>query len=369
MVIKILSNDELFWLYLNNREKLNSIQFSKLYFNYLTKNSIIDAMFRGEVEFSQLCKNEILNDSWKTQCYKLVDYMDKRNIRVLLYSSENYPKQLKDIDSPPPILYYIGDITLCDSDCVAIVGSRVSSSYGRKCTESFAEAFAQHNICVVSGMAEGIDSFAQWSALNNGGSTIAVLGSGIDFIYPTSNTALYNEICSKGLVLSEFPISTEPDKNNFPYRNRLIVGLARCLVVTEAGMPSGTMSTVDFALDQGKEVFAIPGSINSPTSAGTNYLIKNGCPCAIDPYDIMTVFGKFKVDKSDDPIPDDEDLDETQKDILKILYVEDLSFEQIEDALNIDADQLNMALTMLEICGYVEQDAGRLYSLKIKAEF
>ncbi len=367
-MISILSNDEFFWLYVNNREKMNALQFSKLYFKYQTKDALINALLRGEISFSQLGKTEILNDTWKTQCYKLVDYMDKRNIRVIFYSSDKYPIQLRDIDSPPPILYYIGDFSLTENNCVAIVGSRVSSSYGRKCTESFAAEFAKHEICVISGMAEGIDSFAQWSALNNGGTTIAVLAGGVDYIYPASNTSLYNEICAKGLVVSEFPLSEQPQKNNFPYRNRLIIGLSQCLVVTEAGMPSGTMSTVDFALDQGKEVFAVPGSINSPTSAGTNYLIKNGCPCAIDPYDIMSIFGKFKVDKSDGPIPDDDDLDDLQKDILKVLHIEDLSFEEIEEALNVDTDQLNMALTMLEICGYVEQDAGRIYSSKIKAE-
>ena len=339
------------------------MQFSGLYFKYKTKDAFVDAVLKGKERISNLSRNEIINEQWKSQCYKLIEYMDKRNIKVVFYYSEKYPKQLKILDTPPAILYYIGDLSISEGNCVAIIGSRISTSYGRKCTEDFAGTFAQHNICVISGMAEGIDSYAHWTALKNNGSTIAVLGCGVDYVYPQSNGFLYEEICKSGLVISEFPLSTEPQKGNFPFRNRLIVGLSECLVVTEAGLPSGTMSTVDFALDQGKDVFAIPGSINSPTSAGTNYLIKNGAFCAVDPFDVMAQFGKFKIDKSEGPLPYDEDLDDLQKDILKILYVENLTFEQIEESLNVDADQLNMALTMLEISGYIEQDAGRTYSL------
>lgn len=359
----ILTNDELFWLYLNNRESFNVSQFADVYFKYENLNNFKEAILDGSIKISIQCKNEILNNSWKEQCYKIIDYMDKRNIRVILFSSKLYPEKLKHINDPPPILYYIGDVTLFDMNCVAIIGSRVSSSYGRKCAENFSGVLSQHDICIVSGMADGIDSYAQWAALNNNGATIAVLGNGVDVIYPQASGRLYDEICKKGLVVSEFPLVSKPQKSNFTYRNRLIAGLSDCLVVAEAGLPSGTMSTVDYALDQGKNVYAIPGSINSPTSAGTNYLIKTGALCAIEPYDILVEFGKYKINKDEGAIPYDEELDTLQNDILKLLYVESLTFEQLEEALLLDADQLNMALTMLEICGYVEQEAGRTYSL------
>ena len=362
-VIGILSRDELFWLYINNREDFNVKQFSDLYFKHRSFDNFKDAVSNKEIKVSKLCENEILSDNWMKQCYKIIEYMDKHNIRVIFISSKQYPDCLREIDDPPPILYYIGNITLLDTDCVAVVGSRVSSSYGRKCAENFASVLAEHKITVVSGMADGIDAFAHWAALNKSGDTIAVLGGGVDVIYPQSNGKLYNEITLKGLIISEFPLLAKPQKGNFPYRNRIITGLSKCLFVAEAGLPSGTMATVDYALEQGKNVYAIPGSISSPTSAGTNYLIKSGAYCAVDPYDILVEFGKYKIDKSISPIPYDEDLDDVQNNILKLLYVESLTFEQIEEALLLDADQLNMALTMLEICGYIEQEAGRTYSL------
>ena len=361
--MNILSNDEIFWLYLNNREKMNVSRFSALYFTYETQNEFINALKEGKEKLSFECMNEILSGQWRRKCNQVIDYMDKRNIRVLFISSDLYPKKLMFIDNPPPIIYYIGDVGLFDSNCVAIVGSRVSSNYGRKCAENFSGVFAQHDICVISGMADGIDAYAHWAALDNDGTTIAVLGGGVDVVYPQSNGRLYEEISKRGLIISEFPLADKPQKSNFPYRNRLIAGLSDCLVVAEAGLPSGTMSTVDSALDQGKNVYAIPGSISSPTSAGTNYLIKTGAFCAIDPYDILAEFGKYKVNKDIGLIPYDENLDSVQNDILKLLYVENLTFEQIEEALLLDTEQLNMALTMLEICGYVEQSAGRTYSL------
>ena len=362
-MIKILSPDELFWLYFNNREKMNVIQFSDLYFKYQTKDCFEKAILNGDISISVKCRNEILNGSWKEVCYRIIDYMDKKNIRVIFSSSKYFPKSFNVLNLRVPLMYYIGKISLLEENCVSIIGSRLSSSYGRKCAEKFAETFATHNICVVSGMAEGIDACAHYGALRANGNTIAFLGGGVDVIYPSSNTSLYNEICEKGLVLSEFPLMTTPQKANFPYRNRLISGLSKCLVVAESGLPSGTMSTVDYALEQGKNIYAIPGSVNSQTSAGTNYLIRNGCCCAIDPCDILVEYGKFKVDKNDGPIPYDENLDSLQNDILKLLTIEDLTFEQLEEAFNVDADQLNMALTMLEISGYVEKEAGRTYSL------
>ncbi len=363
-MIFILSPDELFWLYLNNREKMNVVQFSDLYFKYQTKENFIKAIKRGEVIVSTECKQEILTDSWKDVCYKIIDYMDRKNIYVILSTSQKFPKIFSLLDLRVPILYCIGDMSLLDEDCVSIIGSRVSSSYGRKCAENFSKTFSEHGICVVSGLTDGIDACAHRGAIDSNGKTIAVLACGVDVVYPQSNFSLYEDICNKGLVISEFPLMSKPQKGNFPYRNRLISGLSKCLIVAEAGMPSGTMSTVDFALDQGKNVYAIPGGVNSETSAGTNLLIQNGCFCAIDPLDVLIEFGRFKVDKNNGPIPYDENLDSLQNDILKLLTVENLTFEQFEEALNADADQLNMALTMLEICGYVEKEAGRIYSLK-----
>ena len=359
----MISND-LFWLYLHNSQGINISAFSKIYFKYKEMDSLITAIKNNETSLPVNIKNEILSDSWRDKINGLLDYLDKRNIKVTFYHWDSYPKRLKNIEFPPPILYYIGDFSLTEGNNVAIIGSRKHSSYGKQCTEYFSKTFVHNDICVVSGLAEGIDACAHFTALNNNGKTIAVLASGIDYIYPTSNTQLYNEICEKGLVISEFPVSIRPQKPFFPFRNRIIVGLADCLVVTEAGLPSGTMTTVDHALEQNKNVYAVPGSINSELSAGTNFLIKSGSICAVDPFDVLNEFNIIRSDKSKGVIPDDEDLDELQKDILKLLSIEALSTYQLEEALSVDAASLNVALVMLEICGYIEKDAGANYYLK-----
>ncbi len=360
----ILLNNDLFWLYIHNIEKMNVNNFTKLYFKYKDKDSFIEALKNNEISLPANIKDEIFSEAWLKKVNGLLDYMDKRNIKVTFYHSNNYPRRLKDIEFPPPVLYYIGDYSLVEGNNVAVIGSRSYSSYGKQCTEYFCDNFAKCDICVVSGMAEGIDACAHWSALNNDGKTIAVLACGVDYIYPTCNTNLYNEICKNGLIISEFSISVRPQKPYFPYRNRLIVGFADCLLVTEAGMPSGTMTTVDHCLEQNKNVYAVPGSINSTASAGTNFLIKSGCICAVDPFDILAEFGKYRVNNDQGPIPYDEDLDDLQKDILKLLSVESLSVLELEEALSIDAASLNVALVMLEISGYVEKDAGTNYFLK-----
>lgn len=247
--------------------------------------------------------------------------------------------------------------------CAAVIGSRRATRYGRECAEKFSGSLAQSGICIVSGMADGIDGCAHAAAFSAGGKTIAVLGGGVDFIYPASHTQLYRQIAQNGLLLSEYPPATRPQKENFPQRNRLIIGLSRCLLVVEAGMPSGTMITVDFALEQNKSVFAIPGNITSPSSEGTNSLIKNGCLCALAPEDVLMEFGIYKAEKKKKfQLP--EGIEPLQRQILEMLEVEDLPAEKIENSLQADINEINTALMMLEIAGYIQQFPGREYSLR-----
>ena len=362
-MIKIFTPDESIWVYISNISDLNPQYFSKIYFDYPTEEKLIEAINCYKIDLPYKNLNAILNGSWKDELSKITSYMAQKGIGAVVYTSKDYPRQLKCIDCAPPVLYYKGDISLLDTACVAVIGSRISSSYGRKCAQNFASVFAEHGLTVVSGLSEGIDSHAHWAALDKNGATIAVLACGVDYIYPMSNHRLYEEIARRGLLISELPLCSQPQKNYFAFRNRLVSGISQCLVVAEAGLPSGTMSTVDHALEQNKNVYAIPGSINSPTSEGTNYLIKNGCMCAVDPYDILSEFGCFRADPDSGPIPNDEDLDDLQRDILKLLVIESLDFDQLEEALNVNSEELNLALTMLEIVGYVEKNEGRNYSI------
>ena len=192
-------------------------------------------------------------------------------------NSRWYPEKLKNIDCPPKQLYCLGNLELLNMKSIAVIGSRNYSGYGKRAAREFAYNLAKNNICIVSGLARGIDSFSHIACLDAKGKTIAVLGSGVDVIYPKENKELFYRIIDNGgLIISEYPLGTSPRKQNFPARNRISSGLSDGVLVIEARKNSGTNITVDFALEQGRDVFVIPGNIYSKTSDGTNFLIKEG---------------------------------------------------------------------------------------------
>ena len=207
-------------------------------------------------------------------------------------NSRYYPERLRNIDDPPKELYCLGNLELLNyKNNIAMIGSRNCSSYGERAAKDFAYNLAKEDICIVSGLAKGIDSFSHIGALNAKGKTIAVLGSGLDNIYPKENIKLVKEIINNnGLIISEYPLGTKPLKYHFPARNRIISGLSDSVLVVEARRNSGTNITVDFALEQGKDVFVIPGNIYSKTSDGTNYLITEGAIPVLSYKDILTSF-------------------------------------------------------------------------------
>lgn len=216
--------------------------------------------------------------------FKNLDYIDssldslvKQNIRLLTKASNKYPLRLNQFEvCPPNVLYYKGDIDLLETDCVAMVGTRHSSNYGKECAKKIAKELTDARITVVSGLAMGIDSFSHKAALDNNGKTIAVLGSGLNKITPVNNYGLSEEIIENGLIITEYKPNFEGAKYSFPERNRIVSGVSLGVVVVEAGEKSGTFITVGCALDQGREVYAVPGNINSPKSFGTNQLIREG---------------------------------------------------------------------------------------------
>ena len=207
-------------------------------------------------------------------------------------NSKYYPKRLRNIDSPPKQIYCLGNLELLNyKNNIAIIGSRNCSLYGQRAAKDFAFNLAKEDVCIVSGLAKGIDSFSHIGALNARGKTIAVLGSGLDNIYPKENIKLVEDIIkNNGLVISEYPLGTKPLKQHFPARNRIISGLSDSVLVVEARKNSGTNITVDFALEQGKDVFVIPGNIYSKTSDGTNFLITEGAIPVLSYKDILTSF-------------------------------------------------------------------------------
>lgn len=220
----------------------------------------------------------IKKKEYKEKIDKHIEYMIKNDIDIITIEDKMYPKSLKEVYDYPICLYAKGNIELLNKErMIAIIGCREYSEYGKKCAIYFSYNLARKNVIIVSGLARGIDSFSHYGTIKANGKTIAVLGNGLDIIYPKENKRLANEIIQKnGLIVSEYALESVPEKRNFPARNRIISGLSKGVIVIEAKKKSGTLLTVDFALEQGKDIYAVPGNINSLNSVGTNDLIKQG---------------------------------------------------------------------------------------------
>lgn len=209
-------------------------------------------------------------------------------IKKITIENEKYPELLKQIYDPPKCLYVMGNIEILNKASIAIVGCRDATEYGEKAANYFAYNLAKQNVNIVSGLAKGIDSFSHIGALKANGKTIAVVANGLDIIYPKENEKLTKEIIEKGgAIISEYPIGTRPEKEHFPARNRIISGLSQAVLVVEAKEKSGSLITADFAMEQGKDVFAVPGNINLLNSVGTNNLIKDGAIPVTNYLDIL----------------------------------------------------------------------------------
>ncbi len=197
-------------------------------------------------------------------------------VQVITWDDDAYPRRLKEIDQPPPLLFVRGSINVEDDWAVSVVGTRRVTPYGRQVASEIARYLAQNGVTVVSGLARGVDAIAHQTAMQAGGRTLAILGSGVDTIYPPEHRKLAEDISKQGAVISDYPLGTQPESRNFPPRNRIIAGLSLATIVVEAGETSGALITAEFAVNQGRDVFAVPGSILTPQSEGTNRLIEQG---------------------------------------------------------------------------------------------
>lgn len=235
----------------------------------------------------------ILNQKIRQNLDKHIEYMLKNNIDIISINDKEYPNILKEIYDAPISLYIIGNKNILNDNSIAIVGCRECTDYGRNITKKLAYDIAKNKINIVSGLAKGIDGIAHKGAILAGGKTIAVLGNGLDTIYPRENISLAKEILKTGgAIISEYPLGEKPQKQNFPERNRIVSGMTKGVVVVEAKEKSGTLITVDFALEQGRDVFVVPGNINQENSTGTNELIKQGAKLITSYKDVIEEYKK-----------------------------------------------------------------------------
>ncbi len=278
-------------------------------------------------------------------------------------SSPGYPAVLRDIPDPPAALFWLGDMTgFLERPAVAVIGSRRASPYGLGVARMLSRELAAEGVGVVSGLARGIDAEAHRGCLEAGGSTLAVLGSGIDIIYPREHVRLAAEIQARGCLVSEFPPGTEPDAWNFPRRNRLISGFSSAVVVVEAGDRSGTMITVDAALAQGRDVLAVPGEILRGGSRGTNRLLKEGAGVVTSASDVLDAIGLQRRSSSREAPA--ARLEGILKEIATSLCEGPVHLDELVRGLSRPAPELLARLLELEMAGVVEQLPGRMFRLK-----
>jgi len=288
---------------------------------------------------------------------------EKLGARIIPFNSPDYPEPLRAFSDSPVLLHILGNILPPDDSAVGIVGTRHPTPYGGRVAEAVGRALAQEKITVVSGLALGIDAIAHRSVLEAGGRTIAVLGCGADVPYPRENLDLYHAIIRQGAVVSEFPFGTEPLPGHFPRRNRIIAAFSRALVVIEAGEKSGALITARFALDQGKDIFAAPGSIYSPQSSGTNRLIQQGAHPLLSPEELLEFLGRAPAAprKAQPAVEPELRLTEDEKRVMALLSAKPAHIDEIVRHAELPLPHLHPVLLSLQIKGCATELAGMQY--------
>jgi len=308
---------------------------------------------------------DLLEKRKKLDPVKEMHKLHKLGIRVVFADEPDYPAALREIYDPPKVLYLRGSLEVLQKPMVAVVGARKATHYGLRVAENIARDLAEAGFCIVSGMARGIDTAAHRGALGVSKPTVAVLGCGVDIVYPVENKKIMAEIMEKGAVISEFALGTRPVAGNFPQRNRVISGLSAGVLVVEAAEKSGSLITADFALEQGRDVFAVPGQVTNPLNRGAHRLIKQGAKLVEEASDILGELGCWN-DISCRPMTsrDDltkEDLTGGERKIYNIILDDPVSSDTIISKSGLKSSEALSALLMLEMKGLVRQLPGQRY--------
>ncbi|HOJ88736.1 MAG TPA: DNA-processing protein DprA [Pseudothermotoga sp.] len=314
--------------------KLSVEQIERIISDSLSIDEILSANFmEGYEKFKAHYDEDFLNDQQRRA--------QEIGARIIDFWSEEYPELLRQSISPPAVLFCLGNTQLLKKNCVAVVGTRRATNYGKLVTKKIVPDLARSGLVIVSGMAFGIDSIAHQIAIESDGGTIAVLGTGVDVCYPASNRKLYEKIIEDGCIVSEYPLGTKAAKHNFPARNRIIAGLCRATIVTEAPVESGALITARIAAEMGRDVFAVPGDIDRQTSQGCNWLLKMGAIPLTDSSQILEYYGISSSKQ------------EKQDDFLQIFSQGPLLAEQIAEKLDLELSEVLSKLTEYELNGLI----------------
>jgi DNA processing protein len=304
----------------------------------------------------------LLSEREKLDLDANVTRLEKAGVKVVTWQSPEYPEHLRNIYHPPPVLYLRGSLKPVDEWSVAVVGTRRATVYGKEAARNIARELARAGVTVVSGMARGIDAIAHTAALDAGGRTIAVLGSGVDVVYPAENRRLMGRAIEQGAVLSEYALGTPPEASNFPPRNRIISGLAQGVVIVEAAERSGALITADYAVEQGRDVFAVPGNMFNRNSVGCNRLIQQGAKLVLSVDDILEELNLTMVAQQLElqaVVPENE----TESQVLGFLSGDPLHVDEIVRQTALPVSEVSSTLALMELKGMVRQVGGMNYVL------
>ncbi|HZK35172.1 MAG TPA: DNA-processing protein DprA [Bacillota bacterium] len=363
------TNEKLYWVWLSSVAGIGARRFYKLLEAFNDPKNVFEAKKSDEILFKRILGQKLAQNLIQSSNDEALDKarktMEMPGISILTLQSPEYPPLLKAIYDPPAILYTKGQPLDTVSSSIAIVGARRSSDYGRMSAKKLASELAESGVTIVSGMARGIDTFAHKGTLEvESGYTVAVLGCGVNYVYPPENKDLYKKILERGTIVSEYPPESIPTPGNFPARNRIISGLASGTLVIEAGVKSGALITVDYALEQGRDVYALPGNFNSPFSKGTNKLLKDGAKVITGVDDILEdldIENRLSRQTSKAVV-----LDFFETQVYNALETGEKGVEELLQLTGLDSGRLNAVLTLMELKGIIKKLPGNIFTVQWK---
>jgi DNA processing protein len=362
MGIGVWVEEKAYWVGLNLVKGIGAVRFKQLTDFFGSAQAAWEAPPVGWLSagISQKVVSQFILVRQQVDLDLVMEKASVNGVEILTWQDADYPRRLKEIDQSPPVLFVKGSISVEDDWAVAVVGTRRVTPYGRQVADELGRYLAQNGVTVVSGLARGVDAITHQAALQAGGRTFAVMGSGVDVIYPPEHRKLAGDITRQGALISDYPLGTQPDGVNFPPRNRIISGLSLATVVVEAGEKSGALITAEFAVDQGRDVFAVPGSILAAQSEGTNHLIEQGARPLLRMNEILEALKLEQIPEKQQvrklaPMTSDE------KKLLTNLSSEPVHIDQLCELTGLPITDVSATLTMMELKGFVSQVGGMNY--------